>query len=209
MSDVEGKLAAASTRAMKRATRDDLLVGLRGQIIQAGMGQRLANTWRGKVYPEKGNSLTPTGYVWSNAPDIIDAFSRGATIRPVNGSNYLWIPTINVPRARRRQGRNGRLLPGGRLTPDEVEAQFDAEFVILPAKGKGLTAFIPAIRALNGRKERRSTKGRLAQGREERLIPMFNLRRSVKMPKTIDLPSEGDQAAQAYGRYLPEEIARS
>jgi hypothetical protein len=124
------------------------------------MGARLSRTWQSEVYPKNKNSLSPAGFVYSKAPKIIDAFSRGATIRPVNGAKYLWLPTKNVP----RKGRNRK------MTPDEVDSLYNAEFVILPSKRRGvLLAFIPVIAARSGRGFRQATKGRLKQGRKAQM----------------------------------------
>jgi hypothetical protein len=87
VSDVE----RAVTEAM-----DDITVGLkaelRDQVAGAGLGSRLANTWRGKRYPERGRSADAAAFVWSKAPFIIDAFERGLTIRSKKGF-WLAIPT--------------------------------------------------------------------------------------------------------------------
>jgi hypothetical protein len=53
---------------------------------------RLANTWRGKRYPQSGQSADAVAFVWSKAPDIIDAFERGVTIHSSQGF-WLAIPT--------------------------------------------------------------------------------------------------------------------
>ena len=70
---------------------------LRDQVTGAGMGQRLARTWRSRVYPSGGPALGAAGIVWSNAPKIIEAYDRGVTIRSKDGL-FLAIPTANAPR---------------------------------------------------------------------------------------------------------------
>ncbi len=86
-SDVERAVTAAM---------DDVTTGLKGelreQITGAGLGMQLANTWRGKRYPESGQSADAVAFVWSKAPVIIDAFERGVTIRSAQGF-WLAIPT--------------------------------------------------------------------------------------------------------------------
>jgi hypothetical protein len=46
---------------------------LRGadRAVTAGFGQRLANTWRSRTYPEGEQSLGAAGLVWSKAPNLI------------------------------------------------------------------------------------------------------------------------------------------
>jgi hypothetical protein len=93
------------TDAMNEVT-SGLKADLREQVTGAGLGQRLARTWRGKRFPENHPSMNAAAYVWSKAPDIIDGFDRGPTIRTVHGGKYLVIPTTNVPK--RRRGQSGR-----------------------------------------------------------------------------------------------------
>ena len=191
--DIEGDIAQAATGAM-RETMPLAKQELRYQVISAGMGQRLANTWRGEVYPTNRRALNPAGYIWSNAPDIIDSFVRGATIRPFAGSQYLWIPTKNVPRSRGRVSRKGGNLKGGAITPDECEDRFNTDFIVLRGRNGRLLAFMDLLAAKRGRGFRPATRARLAQGRERRLTLMYVLTPSVRMPKLLDL----DQVAQRW-----------
>lgn len=178
------------TEAMTEAT-GFLKDNLRGQVLEAGMGRRLANTWRGETYPKGRSSLSPAGFVWSKAPKIIDAFSRGAAIRPVQGGKYLWLPTKHVP----RKGRNRK------MTPDEVDSLFNAEFVIRPSRRKGvLLAMIPVIRAKNNRTWRKATSRRKAQGRSIDLIHMFTLIPEAKMPMRFDLQATAEAAGAFFVR---------
>lgn len=97
----------ATQSAVKKETAS-LKDALRGDVRSAGLGNRLANTWRSKAYPEGGKvSANAVGWVWSKAPDIIEAYDRGVTIKGKEGF-WLAIPTKNVPKGRR----------GKRLTPD-------------------------------------------------------------------------------------------
>lgn len=108
VSDVEKAVTAAM---------DDVAVGLktelREQVIGAGLGGRLANTWRGRRYPVSGFSVDAAAFVWSKAPHIIDAFERGATIRSQRG---LWL-AIPTPAAGATgldaSGAKKRITPGG------------------------------------------------------------------------------------------------
>lgn len=185
MNDIEGDVAEAATEAM-RETSSKALQELRRQVTSNGLGQRLANTWRNRVFPTSRRSVNPSGYIWSNAPDIVDSFNRGATIRPIAGAKYLWIPTKNVPRARGRVSRSGRNLKGGAMLPEEVENMFNTDFVIRRGKNGTLLAFIDVVRSLNGRTFRRGTKGRAAQGRFAKPVLMFVLRRTVTLPRLLD-----------------------
>ena len=99
----------AVTHSIREAT-DGLKTELRSQITGAGLGQRLANTWRGEVYPKGQMSIKAAGLVYSRAPVIVGAHDQGATIRSKDGF-WLAIPT---PAA-------GKSARGGRITPGEWE----------------------------------------------------------------------------------------
>ncbi len=96
--DIRGALAgtevqiARSVTAGMREVTDGLKEDLRAEVREAGLGPRLANTWRGQTFPKTGESADAAAYVSSNAPKLIDAFDRGVTIKAKNGQ-YLAIPT--------------------------------------------------------------------------------------------------------------------
>lgn len=86
---------------------------LRADVVDAGLGQRLANTWRGKTFPEGGASIEAASFVWSNAPNIVDAFDRGVTIRSSRGF-WLAIPTPAAGvKGISATGARKRITPGG------------------------------------------------------------------------------------------------
>jgi hypothetical protein len=180
----------------------------RRQVLQAGMGPRMAKTWRGETYPKAGHSLNPAGYIWSAAPEIVDSFVRGASIRPVNGAKWLWIPTKNVPR-RRRAGNYvsslGKRSRGTAMTPEEVELHFNAELSVVIEGGKGF-AFIDVVSGIRTG-YRPATAGRLKgrrgmAARKAKPVLMFNLRRGVKMPRLFELQAPADKAAARVARRI-------
>lgn len=83
--------------------------GWRGQIAAAGLGARLPRTIRTRAYPIGENSMNAAAVVWANAPEIIGAFDRGATIRSRDGF-WLAIPT---PEAGAKGMGRKRITPGG------------------------------------------------------------------------------------------------
>ncbi len=185
---LEEEQAQAVTTAMRGAT-GTLKQELRQQVRGAGLGNRLANTWRGDTYPTSGAALNPAGYVYSNAPTIIDAFARGATIAPLGGKKYLWIPTRNVP-------KNGQRKP---MSPFEVEVAYNQDLIIRRGKGGRFLAFVSAVRGLSKRGGvKRVTKGRIAQGRDAELVLMFVLTSSVRIPKKLDLDDAANHAADDF-----------
>jgi hypothetical protein len=179
--EVEGEIAEVITGGMHRAA-DGLKREYREQVVSAGLGQRLANTWRSEVYPKRGRSLSPAGYVWTNAPALVDAFSRGAQIVPLAGRRFLWIPTENVPRDRSAPRGSTR-----RAGPLEVEQQFNQDLIIRRGRSGRFLAFVNAVKSKNQKGWKRGTKQRLAQGRNVEMVLMFTLVPTVRMPKKLDV----------------------
>jgi hypothetical protein len=98
-------------RAVTTDTRDagrGLKTELRRQVGSAGLGQRLANSWRDKHYPNQ--RLDAASLVYTKAPQIIRAFDEGALIRSGRG-RFLAIPTESAP----RKGSDGR-----RISPSTI-----------------------------------------------------------------------------------------
>jgi hypothetical protein len=84
-------------RAMASGTREagrGLETELRRQVASAGLGQRLANSWRDRHYPNQ--KLDAASLVYTKAPQIIRAFDEGTVIRSRRGC-FLAIPTENAP----------------------------------------------------------------------------------------------------------------
>lgn len=112
LSGAENAIERAVTSGMRDA--GDALKGeLREQIVAGGLGDRLARTWRGKVFPETGDSMEAAAFVWSRAPKLIDAFDRGVTIRSARGL-FLAIPTPAAGAVGRgAAGKRERITPAG------------------------------------------------------------------------------------------------
>lgn len=194
MREIEGGIADAATAAMRETTAE-AKAALRAQVTSNGLGQRLANTWRGEVFPKSRRSVTPAGFIHSAAPDIVDAFERGARIVPRAGHKYLAIPTRNVPRAR----GHGRASSTKRMTPHEVEQAFNQDLVIRPGREGRLLAFIAKDRGTTKRGAlRKVRKGRLAWGDRQELVLMFTLVPTVQLPKLLDLNAVAERWSVAF-----------
>ena len=107
---LQAELGAAerAVTAGVRAATDGLKTELRRQITGAGLGSRLANTWRGEIYPKSGQSIGAAGYVWSKAPRLVRLYAEGAIIRSKRGL-FLAIPT---PAAGRYGDARQKITPG-------------------------------------------------------------------------------------------------
>lgn len=183
---IEGDIAGASTEAM-RETTPQAQEEFREQTRRAGLGSGVANAWRASSYPRSGQSVTPAGYIWSNAPEIIEAFATGAEIVPINGAKFLAIPTENVPRAPGRRRK--------RMTPLQVEIAFNQDLFFERGKHGNVLAFIKAVRSRSAKGWRQATPGRLKEGRALAPVLMFTLVPSVKLAQLLDL----DATAQRWG----------
>lgn len=93
------------TYGVKTAT-NGLKQSLRAQVKNAGLGGRLANTWRGDVYPKSKNSVSAAGVVYTKAEKILEGFEYSSVIRSPNGF-WLAIPTKAIP----KRIRNKRMTP--------------------------------------------------------------------------------------------------
>lgn len=112
LAGTENDIARSVTAAMRQVT-EGLKSDLRADVVDSGLGQRLANTWRGKTFPESGASIEAAAFVWSKAPNIVDAFDRGVTIRSRDGF-WLAIPTPAAGKTGlTATGARKRITPGG------------------------------------------------------------------------------------------------
>jgi hypothetical protein len=184
-----GRVERAITGAMDEAV-DGLKEDLRDQVRAAGLGERLAKTWRGERYPKGGESLEPAGWVWSRAPKIVAAFDAGATIVPKFG-RFLAIPTDRVPF---KSGSRGRRT---RMNPEEVELAFDQDLTLRRGRGGSILGFVNVVRARSQRRPgwRKGTQRRLAQGRQLQIVLMFIFVPRVRQPKLLDLQTAADRWA--------------
>ena len=88
--------ALAVTNGIRSAT-DGLKQAMRSQVRLSGMSSRIANTWRGDVYPKGKKSISAAGVVYSKAPKIMEGFEYQTVI---HGKDGLWlaIPMDIVPK---------------------------------------------------------------------------------------------------------------
>ena len=195
----------AGERAASRAVREEtdaLKRELRQQVTGSlgGKARGIANAWRSQVFPRSGVSLRAAGLVWSKTPLVIDAFDRGALIRPKGGGKFLAIATgFNAAR-----GWRGRGDKGLRVTPAQMVASGQA--FLRPFKsGRGFVWCLPLRQGEGtGRRGSRTRlvaggvaevgtanrKGREAWARgllEQGMVPMFLLLPQVLLRKRLDV----------------------
>ena len=193
---------AAAERAVSAGVReatDGLKTELRRQITGAGLGTRLANTWRGEAYPKSGQSIGAAGYVWSKAPGLVRLYAEGAIIRSKQGL-FLAIPT---PAAGRFGDGRRKITPG---TWERIHGM-RLRFVYR----RGAPSLLVADNARLAKRGRATANiGRSKGNAFTRLsgrstVPLFVLVPQVTVRRRLDV--EG--AAQKWIAALPQLVLRS
>ena len=175
----EIKAGEKAVSAAMREAGTDLKSAWRGQITQAGLGRRLANSIRKQTFPRAGESLDAAALVWSKAPVIVGAHDTGPLIRSKDGF-YLVIPTAAA----------GKGLKGGRITPGEWERRRGLRLRFIYRR-RG-----PSLLVVEGRlnKKGQVVVSRSKTGRGKVTAPIFLLVPQVKLPKRLDLARDADRA---------------
>jgi hypothetical protein len=184
-SDLVAAMAAevkAGEKAVTAAMREagtGLKTAWRGQIAQAGLGRRLANSIRLATYPKVGESLNAAALVWSKAPVIVGAHDTGPLIRSKEGF-WLAIPTEAA----------GRGLRGGRITPGDWERRTGLRLRFVYRRTG------PSLLVAEGRlnNKGRAVASRSKTGRGRTTVPIFLLVPQVKLPKRLDLDRDAERA---------------
>jgi hypothetical protein len=168
----------AVTRGVGRAT-DGLKDELRGQVVAADLGARLARTWRSRIYPE---GMETAGIVWSKAPHIVRAFDEGTVIRARRGL-WLAIPTPSAPK---------RGVGGKRISPATWPEDRLGPLRFVPRRNGGLLV-ADGLRASFSRNTgslrgfRRASARAKGTGQGVTTVVMFVLVPQVKMPKRLSI----------------------
>ena len=170
---------------------------LRKQVVAAGLGPRLARTWRSRAYPNEGHDAATL--VWSRAPQIIRTFDEGAVIRSKSGL-WLAIPTPAAPK---------RGVGGKRINPGNFPEHRFGPLRFVYRRGRPSLLVVDGVRInKSGRVGRRAkggafTKtGRMKQGITT--VVMFIMVPQVKIKKRLDVVRE----AKRWERLLPGLIGR-
>ena len=186
--DIE-RAVATGTRDAGRALR----TALRRQVTSAGLGQRLANSWRDKHYPNQ--RLDAASLVYTEAPQIIRAFDEGAVIRSKRG-RFLAIPTENAP----RKGSDGK-----RIRPSTFPEHRFGPLRFVPRRNGPSLLVVGGLRASFSRKTgelrgfRQATDRARRSGQGVATVVMFLLVPRVKLRKRLDVA----RAAERWSGQLP------
>jgi hypothetical protein len=180
----------------------------RSQVRDAGLGDRVANTIRGRVFPDRGSaaSVSPSISWSSKAPHILRAFEEGLTIR-AGDTKWLVIPTENAPKRARVVGIDGRIRRGRNYLIVQAERQFGRlNFVKVPDRNLALLT----ARRLRRRRGKRggyapASPSALKRRDFEKSVVLFVLVPAVKMPRRLDR----DEIERAIGAEGLERFARA
>jgi Family of unknown function (DUF6441) len=186
--DIE-RAVTSGTREAGRSLRTEL----RRQVASAGLGQRLANSWRDKHYPNQ--KLDAASLVYTKAPQIVRAFDEGAVVRSQRG-RFLAIPTENAP----RKGTDGR-----RISPSTFPEHRFGPLRFVPRPSGPSLLVVNGLRASFGRNSgelrgfRRATDRARRSGQGLTTVVMFLLVPQVKLRKRLDVA----RAAERWSGQLP------
>lgn len=196
---IEGVTIEAMTEVMEGLKEE-----LRDDVFGAGLGERLARTWRGRVYENRGRGDGAAAFVWSRAPKIMRYFSEDRVIR-ARGGRFLAIPTDDAPR---KPG-------GGRMTPAEVENKFGRPLQFIspgdrgfqtPSARRGGVGFLVmkelVIRKSSQRWRNASAREKARGRRPLQAVIMFILVPVVRGRKRLDL----EAAARRWAARAPKLI---
>jgi hypothetical protein len=178
---------------------------LRNQVIGAGLGNRVAKTWRYDLYPKRGVlTLEPASVIKSKAPQIIEAFSSGEPIRSSRMAGFLAIPTDFAPR--RRGGR------GRRMSMDDfLEANGTDSLRVYAKPGSGGRVFYAVaekgFRRSRGKRggSRRITEN--SRSKAEKVL-MYVLIKQVRLGKRFDVQSVFRGAQRGFAPFLARRLAK-
>lgn len=203
LSGAEVQIAKSVTAGMKQVT-EGLKQDLRDDVTSSGLGQRLANTWRGQTFPKTGESVDAAAYVSTNAPKLIDAFDRGATI-VASGRKYLAIPT---PEAGVRQisKRRTKGSTDNTLSPASWERETGVKLRFIPTRTGGVLVadafYRRQARRYQGRKSFRAIR-ESGPDKGRKFVVIFVLVKQVKLRKRFDI----DATAKRWADRIPSAIA--
>jgi Family of unknown function (DUF6441) len=179
--------------AGSKAAGQGLKSELRRQVGSAGLGQRLADSWRDRHYPNR--KLDAASLVYTKAPQIIRAFDEGAVIRSRRG-RFLAIPTENAP----RKGTNGE-----RISPSTFPEHRFGPLRFVPRPSGPSLLVVDKLRASFSRQTgelrgfRRATERARRNGQGLTTVVMFLLVPQVKLRKRLDVA----RAAEHWSAQLP------
>jgi len=197
-------------RAIFEAT-DDVAVAVkkrfRQQINSAGLGNRLAKTWRHRTFPSRNVlTLEPAALIWSKAPHIVSAFSSADPIRSTRSAGFLAIPTDFAPASRKRGARRRRMS-----MEDFLETFGLDSLKVFPKPGSGNRVFYAVAEKgfrRSGGKKRRSRVVKEGGRIKSQPVLMYVLVKQVRLAKRFDIDSVAAVAERLFVQRVTAGISR-
>jgi hypothetical protein len=187
---------ASGTREAGRGLKTEL----RRQVVSAGLGQRLGNSWRDRHYPNQKPDAA--SLVYTKAPQIIRAFDEGAVIRSRHG-RFLAIPTENAP----KKGTDGR-----RISPSTFPEHRFGPLCFVPRPTGPSLLVVDGLRASFSRKTgelhgfRRANDRARARGDGLTTVVMFLLVPQVKLLKRLDVARAGERWSEQLPALIEQQL---
>lgn len=184
---------AAVTAGVAKITtsiKDDL----RSQVVNAGLGNKLAKSWQSKFYPKGQKSISAAGWVFSKAPKILRAFNEGALIKSKDGF-FLAIPTDAAPK---------RGIGGRRISPSTFPEHTLGKLRFVYRSGKISLLVVDNLRAGTGKRGgfRKASDSALKSGRGLATVVMFLLIPQAKLTKRLDYQAVVNQWQPLLGQAI-------
>ncbi len=180
----------STTTAIRQQTRGTILAFRQNtkQVLsdrtRSGGARGVANAWRSRIYPERGLSDDPAGFLYTKAPEVISNLEFAQTITPKAGRSFLAIPTVQaqnfVKRGTRITGTGRRRT--SRLSPANFPTQRFGRLRFVPTKRGGVLV-ADNLRPTFSRKTRQQSGIRRAgpnSRNKGRSVVMFVLVRQVR-----------------------------
>jgi Family of unknown function (DUF6441) len=201
-------LARGVTRGVKE-TGDQAKQDLRQMTVRAGWPRRAAFSWRGLMFPERGDSPSAAYLLFTNIPHIIGPHARGQTIKAASGS-FLAVPIPGSPAESLRPVREGNKAPSHVAA---ARKKF-GELKFVPGRGRRpamLVAQSVGFSKTGRLSKRKKTKtGKFRKGTAS--VPLFFLIKQVRLRKTLSPERVFSKAQQRLERVVRrrviEELAR-
>ncbi|MEZ0263029.1 MAG: DUF6441 family protein [Alphaproteobacteria bacterium] len=210
---------AAQAHAQMKATlanaKRSILAGVQGKTTEGKeslrdatrrvlKGNKLPTSWQAKIFGKE--SFNPAGLIYSKAPEIMRAFSEGATIKNPDGF-WLPVPTDNCPKS----------YNGKRVTPSNwpKEVYGPLTFIWIRSQGRGVLAAMDppnaktmaATRRILGRRQIRGGASATKLKDMTKRI-MFNLVPQVTLKKLLDPAALGKAAGDGIPAAISAELEK-
>jgi hypothetical protein len=196
----------AMLQAVKSATEDEAYFGvlnpLRDDIREAGLGDRLPNTWRLEMRPGRGRlAYNPAAFIRSAAPLIIDGFSRSAVVK-AGGGRFMAVPVKGGPMDRIR-------LLRGETSVQAAERRLGKLTFVPVRQGLAMLVTKSVRQTRSGRYVRVKGRDNITSRKDhETGVPVFFLVPQIRMTKRLSWEQIANQASTGFGERVEAELRR-